>query len=150
MKDNDLTKLEFLLTLNNHIVVQRFFNVKNFNKNAKNSVELYEYIKDFSNSLHYDLKMKTLVYMMDNQYLIQENPEVLNTSLTDDSEFFNIFIKDGDDIVMHRILDAKMYPPKIRYTVDLRPFLKTILKDISDIFATKNLSYDYLGYSLIS
>lgn len=149
MKDNDLTKLEFLLTLNNHIVVQRFFNVKNYNPKAKNSLQMYEYLKEISDSLHYDLKMKTLVYMMDNQYLIEENPEVLNTSLTDASEYFNIYIKEGDDILAHRVLDAKLYPPKVRYTVDLRPILKSILKDISDILTSKKLSFEYLGYSLI-
>lgn len=36
MKDlNDITKVEFLITLNNNFVVQRFFNVKGFNPNVK-------------------------------------------------------------------------------------------------------------------
>jgi hypothetical protein len=29
MKEQDLTKLEFLITLNHTIVIQRYFNVKN-------------------------------------------------------------------------------------------------------------------------
>ena len=46
MKEQDSTKMEFLLTLNDNIVVQRFFNVRGYNPKAKNSVELYEYIKN--------------------------------------------------------------------------------------------------------
>jgi hypothetical protein len=44
MKEQDSTKMEFLLTLNDNIVVQRFFNVRGYNPKAKNSVELYNFI----------------------------------------------------------------------------------------------------------
>ena len=37
---NDITKMEFLLTLNDNIIVQRYYNVKGFNEDAKNSIEL--------------------------------------------------------------------------------------------------------------
>ena len=66
-KEQDSTKLEFLLTLNDNIIVQRFFNVRGFNPKAKNSYELYEFLKDIKDSLSYDLKMKTVIYMMDNK-----------------------------------------------------------------------------------
>ena len=58
MKEMDSTKMEFLLTLNDNIVVQRFFNVRNYNPKAKNSLELYEFMKSLSEELHYYLKMK--------------------------------------------------------------------------------------------
>ena len=35
MKEQDITKVEFLLMCNENIVVQRFFNVRGFNKNVK-------------------------------------------------------------------------------------------------------------------
>ena len=53
MKEQDSTKMEFLLTLNDNIVVQRFFNVRGYNPKAKNSVELYEYIKGLKEELDY-------------------------------------------------------------------------------------------------
>ena len=62
MKEQDSTKMEFLLTLNDNIVVQRFFNVRGYNPKAKNSLELYEFIKSLKESLEYNLKMKTVVY----------------------------------------------------------------------------------------
>ena len=33
-QNQDLTKVEFLLTLENNIIIQRFFNVKAFNPDA--------------------------------------------------------------------------------------------------------------------
>ena len=143
MREQEMTKLEFLLMCNDNIVVQRFFNVKGFNKNAHKSEEFYDYIRTFCNDLQYNLKMRSVVYMLDNQYEISENPELLNTSITDGEENFNLYIKVGDMTICQRTFDAKPYPPKVRYTVDLRPRLKGILTDLTDIFSGKKFNYFY-------
>jgi hypothetical protein len=143
MRDQEITKVEFLLMCNDNIVVQRFFNVRGFNRNAHKSEEFYEYIQSLSNELQYDLRMRTLNYMLDNQYEIIENPDVLNTSITEGPENFNLIIKLGDMTICHRVFDAKVYPPKVRYTVDLRPKLKNILGGLTDIFSGEDFNYFY-------
>ena len=143
MKEQDITKLEFLLMCNDNIVVQRFFNVRGFNKSASKSENLHNYITDVCDELKYDLKMRSVVYMLENKYEILENAEVLNTSITDGPENFNLIIRVGDMTICHRQFDAKVYPPKVRYTVDLRPKLKTVLSKLTDIFSSKNLIYFY-------
>ena len=148
MRDQDSTKMEFLLTLNDNIVVQRFFNVRGFNPRAKNSVDLYEYIKTLKEELQYYLKMKTDIYMMDNQDSIKYDPKIMDTSFTDEPEIFNIFIKVGDQTICHRVFDGKLFPPKVRYTVDVRPFLKDVLRELTDIFSESKLSYEYLEFDL--
>jgi|TARA_R110000868_G_scaffold175166_2_gene412122 hypothetical protein len=146
MKEMDSTKMEFLLTLNDNIVVQRFFNVRGFNPKAKNSVDLYEYIKALKEELQYYLKMKTVVYMMDNRDSISYDPKVMDTSFTDGPEIFNLFVKVGEQTICHRQFDGKLFPPKVRYTVDVRPFLKDVLRDLTDIFSNNQLSYQYLDF----
>jgi hypothetical protein len=148
MREQDITKMEFLLTLNDRIIVQRFYNVKGFNPRAKNSLELTEFIKDVKDELSYDLKLRTVNYMVDNMNQIIEDENVLNTSMTSDAENFNLFIKVGDETICHRQFNAKLYPPKVRYTVDVRPYLKNILKGLTDIFSDENLTYEYLGLPL--
>jgi len=148
MKEQDFTKVEFLLKCNENIVVQRFFNVRGFNPKAKSSIDLYDYVSNLCRKLQYDLKMRSVVYMLDNQYEISENPEVLNTSYTDGEEKFNLLIKIGDMTICHRVFDAKVYPPKVRYTVDLRPQLKGILSDLTDIFSGKKFNFEYAGFNL--
>ena len=143
MKDQDVTKVEFLLMCNDNIVVQRFFNVKGFNKNAHKSEDFYDHMSMVCRNLQYDLKLRSVVYMLDNKYEISENPAILNTSITDGDENFNLYIKVGDLTICHRRFDAKVYPPKVRYTVDLRPKLKGILNDLTDIFSGKNFNYFY-------
>jgi len=148
MKEQDSTKMEFLLTLNDNIVVQRFFNVRGYNPKAKNSVDLYEYIKTLKEELQYYLKMKTVIYMMDNRDAIEHDQTIMNTSFTDDAEVFNIFVKFGEQTICHRQFDGKLFPPKVRYTVDVRPFLKDVLRELTDIFSESKLSYEYLEFDL--
>jgi len=148
MKEQDSTKMEFLLTLNDNIVVQRFFNVRGFNPRAKNSVDLYEYIKMLKEELQYYLKMKTVIYMMDNQESINYDPKVMDTSFTDEPEIFNLFVKVGEQTICHRVFDGKLFPPKVRYTVDVRPFLKDVLRELTDIFSESKLTYKYLEFDL--
>ena len=144
MKEQDVTKMEFLMTVNSNIIVQRFFNVRDFNPEAKSSLEFYEFLENFKTQLCEELKMKSVVYLLDNENEIIENPEVLNTSYTDGPETFNIYIKINDTTICHRVFDAKLYPPKIRYTVDIRPHIKSLLSGLTEIFSSKNLNFEYM------
>jgi hypothetical protein len=148
MKEQDSTKMEFLLTLNDNIVVQRFFNVRGYNPRAKNSLELYEYVKGLKEDLEYYLKMKTVIYMMDNKDSIIHDPKIMETSFTEGPEVFNLFIKVGEQTLCHRVFDGKKFPPKVRYTVDVRPFIKDVLRELTDIFSNGQLSYKYLEFEL--
>ena len=148
MKEQESTKMEFLLTLNENIVVQRFFNVRGYVPKAKNSLELHDFIKALSDELHYYLKMKTVVYMMDNKDAIVHDPTIMETSFTEGPENLNIYVKVGDTVLTHRQFNGKLYPPKVRYTVDVRPFLKEVLKELTDIFSDKKLTYKYLELDL--
>jgi len=143
MKEQELVKLEFLITLNNNIVIQRYFNVKNYNQNAERSMDVYEYLKDFSHEFLLDQKIRTTVYMMDLANEIMEDPSILETSMTEGPEVFHFKILKDNMTICHRAFNAKLYPPKVRYTVDLRPKLKDILGNLTDIFSGKKFNYFY-------
>lgn len=145
----DVMKIEFLITLNDNIIIQRFFNVRDFNSNAKYSMELYYYIKNFANEFMYDLKMRSVVYLLENREQIEMDSTVLETSFTDGSEYFNIYLKIGEQTICHRIVDAKPYPPKVRYTVDIRPQVKSLLRGLTDIFSQDEFSFDYCDIQTI-
>ena len=148
MREQDSTKMEFLLTLNENIVVQRFFNVRGYNPKAKSSTDLYDFILNLKDELQHALKMKTVIYMMDNKEAIAHDQSIMNTSYTDGPEDFNIYVKLGEQTICHRVFDGKFYPPKVRYTVDVRPLLKEVLRELTDIFSNHKLSYNYLEFEL--
>lgn len=150
MRQSDVTKVEFLLTLNNNIIVQRFLNIKNINPDAKDSCELYEFVRYFSEDLTQYLKMKSIGYLVENKENILYNPTIMETSSTDEPEFFNIYVKISDQIVSHRIIDGKVYPPKVRYTVDVRNHIKETLKELTNILTSQNLTHEYLEKNLLS
>ena len=134
--------------LNDNIVVQRYFNVKGYNPKARKSIDVVEFVNEFGNKLMKDLKARTNMYMLDNYNQIVLDPAILDTSNTDGPETFHIKIRLGDETICHKIIDAKLYPPKIRYTVDIRPQLKSLLRGLTEIFSSEDLSYDYMEYQL--
>ena len=105
-------------------------------------------MKYFSETLTTDLKYKTMDYLSENMYQIMNNPMILETSNTEGPEHINIYLKKDGMTMCHRIVDAKLFPPKIRYTVDVRPHLKSVLYDLTDIFSSQDLNYEYLGINL--
>ena len=149
MKETDVIKMEFLITLNDNIVIQRYFNVRGYNPMAKSSLNMSYYLKDFVSQFEYDQKMRSVVYLLENQEQIMEDQNVLDTSNTNGSEIFNFYIKVGEQTICHRILNAKIFPPKIRYTVDIRQQVKSVLKDLTDIFSCENFVTTYMNYSLV-
>lgn len=149
MKEQEITKLEFLMNINENIIVQRFFNVRDYNPKAKNSMDLYELINDFKRDLERQLRIKTTTYMLDHQYDIINDPTIMDTSKTDGPEHIRITIKMNDNVLFVREIDAKVYPPKVRYTVDVRPHLKDLLLNLTDVFSSEELTVDYLDKVLV-
>jgi hypothetical protein len=143
----DITKFEFLLTLDGNIICQRYFNVKDYVEQARRSLDLHYYIKNICEDISEDLKIKSSNYLCENQNFIlnSENVEDLNDG---QKEHFLMEIKLGDDVFISRIFPAYYYHPKVRYTVDIRPKLKTILADLTDILSSYELETTYLQYEL--
>jgi hypothetical protein len=147
MINQDITKFEFLLTLEKNIVIQRFFNVNRYNSEAKNSVDLYECVTDICNEIASGLREKTFEYMSDNDEIISEaqrEEEIKNFK----EEYFLLKIKLGDVVFISRSFPAHVYHPKARYAVDIRPKVRKILSDLTNVLSSERLNKKYLQYEL--
>ena len=147
MTNQDAIKFEFLLTLGKNIVCQRFFNVRDYNSQARRSMDLHEYVKDICEEISHDLKIKTMDYLTENQ----DNPyglKSVTSSENDEKEYFLLVLKLGEDVFIQRMFDSNIYHPKVRYTVDIRPNLKKYLSDLTDILSSVELETTYLNYQL--
>jgi hypothetical protein len=147
MNNQDLTKFEFLLTLENNIVCQRFFNVRNYNQKSKNSLDLYYEVRNICEEISRDLKIKTVDYLHENQEYFYGLNNVESVS-ENEKESFSLKIKMGDTIFIERMFSSNVFHPKVRYTVDIRPNLKRYLSDLTDVLSSKNLEKTYLNYQL--
>jgi hypothetical protein len=145
----DAMKLELLVTLNDNIVIQRYFNVREFNEMAKNSLELDGSLINICDIIQHQLWVKSGDYMTENAESIMRDPSVMDTSKTDGPEWFKVSIKIGEQTICQRGFDAKPYPPKARYTVDIRPDIKSVLSELTDIFSGEKYSTRYMEYDLV-
>lgn len=143
----NLTKFEFLLTLEGNIVCQRYFNVKDHVSQSRRSMDLHDYVKNICEEISEDLKIKSSNYLCENQNFFLNSEVVEDTKVAEKEEFL-LEIKLGDDVFISRIFPAYYYHPKVRYTVDIRPKLKRILSELTDILSSEELETTYLQYEL--
>ena len=143
----DITKFEFLLTLEGNIICQRFFNVKDHVENSRRSMDLHYYLRNICEDISEDLKIKSSDYLCENQNYFLSSDYVEDAS-EKDREHFLLEIKLNEDVFIQRIFPAYYYHPKVRYTVDIRPNLKRILSDLTDILSSEELETTYLNYQL--
>ena len=59
---DNITKFEFLLSLEGHIVCQRFFNVRDYNPQARRSMDLHYYVKNICDDIE---TVKLLINILD-------------------------------------------------------------------------------------
>lgn len=144
---DNITKFEFLLSLEGNIVCQRYFNVRDHYKQSRSSMDLHYYVKNICEQIEQDLKIKSSNYLCENlNYIL--NSESVEDKTNEEEEYFLLEIKLGDDVFISRIFPAYTYHPKARYTVDIRPRLKTILSDLTDILSSNDLETVYLNHDL--
>ncbi len=146
MKKNqdNIQKCEFLLKLNDNIVCQRYFTVRKFNNYATNSMDLHDLVTDIAYDIESDLKTKTLL-LLDSRYY---DRDIDGLNLFDNEEYFTITIKRGTKDVYMRAMLAHIYPPKVRFTVDIRPKLNRILRDLTDVLSQDEVVCNYQDYEL--
>lgn len=145
-KNDNSTKFEFLLKLNDNIVCQRYFNVKSYNPKTLKSLELHQEVLDVVNELKETLKYKTSDYMAENYHMFLDGNDLEKDNTLND--YFTLSIRKDDKNVITRYFEGSIYPPKVRYTVDIRPSLRRILKDFTDTLSGKNATTNYLTYKL--
>ena len=144
--NQEATVFEFLLTMENNIIIQRYFDVYNYNPKSKKSLNLYYWISDVCNEIQDILKIKNLEYMTDNYHYVTDN-ELNNTNEPIKEEFFKLELKKDNEVFINRIFPAHVYHPKARYC-DVRPKIRKMLYDITMVLSSRDLEKKYLKYDL--
>jgi hypothetical protein len=147
MNIQEQNKFEFLLTLDGNIICQRFFNVRDYNPRCRKSMELHYEVKNISEEISEDLKLKSSDYLAENQNFFMNNDFVEDPKESEE-QYFLLQIKQSDDVFIERIFPAHYYHPKVRYSVDIRPKLRRILNNLTEILSLRDPETVYLQYEL--
>ena len=145
MNNQESKEFEFLLTIDGNIIVQRLFNVRNYNPNVKKSLDLHITVTSICERIEEDMRRKTFDYMTNNQdfFMSEDYQDNLNSPKKDD---YLLEIKSENELFIQRAFPAYVYHPKVR--VDIRHMLKEFLYELTDTLSSNVLEETYLGQSL--
>lgn len=141
-------RFEFILYINDHIICQRYFNIRDYNEDCLNSYELKELLDNIAGMNNDEfgrmgiipkyLKNKSLEYMWENYnpYFIQK--EETGKSVSDKVDNFQFEIKVDKRTVGKSEFSGNLFPPKVRYAVDVREIIPSIMSEIRQYFSQKN------------
>jgi len=145
-----MKKFEFVLYINGNIVVQRYFSVKDFNPNLLKSIEAKNCIDECVRLIKNDLKSKTYDYLYKsyNPYKEQTQEEIVVEDIFENEDVFDFEIKTDDKLIVKKRFTGNVYPQRVRYSVDIRKIIPSLIKEIQETFSGENFSVEYCGISL--
>lgn len=140
-------RFEFVLFINNHIICQRYFNIRDFNDQSLKSYELKELMDAICNiSNNYGqmgiipkhLKAKAVDYLWSfyNPFSLQQDQPLKN--LYDKIDDFQFEIKVDKKTVAKTTFSGNLFPQKVRYAVDIKEIIPAIMAEIREYLSRKN------------
>lgn len=162
-KKTDMVKsFEFALKINNHIICQRFFGIKDYNNECRESYELKELMDELMNgnpASNLGMIPEFFKYQcMDNSYQPYD-PEA--TPLYNKDDDFTLVIsknnvnklrdKNGDfdmrdlqkNVIVSGTFNGNIFHQNVRYDVDIRSIIPDIIRSISKYLSQKEYTKYY-------
>lgn len=143
-------RFEFILYINDHIICQRYFNIRDFNEDSLNSLELKELMDNIvgMNNGQYGslgiipryLQNKSKDYLWDNYNPYFTQKEETTKNIFEKIDNFQFEIKVDKNSVAKSEFCGNYFPPKVRYAVDVREIIPSIMSEIRHSLSQKNYS----------
>jgi hypothetical protein len=143
-------RFEFLLYINNNIICQRYFNIKDFNENNLNEGLLYGVnVKELMDNLtgmnngQYGtmgiipnfLKERSKDFTWGNYNPYASTQESTVRSLFEKIDDFQFEIRIDKKTVAKSMFSGNYFPPKVRYAVDIKEIIPSIIAEIRHYFS---------------
>lgn len=153
-------RFEFSLLINNKIICQRLFDVKGYNENVRESIELKEMMNDIAGINTNDvgaigiipkfLKSKSIEYLWGyyDPYRPQKVEDILYKNINDKIDNFQFEIKVDGETIGISTFSGNMFPPKVRYSVDIRELIPEIIQEIKYYLSKNSYTKQYGPISL--
>ena len=143
-------RFEFILFINNKIICQRYFLIKNFNETALKSIELKELMDSLVGMNNGDfgsmgiipkaLKVKSIDYLWEkyNPYITQNDR---SKSKIEKKDIFEFEIRVDKKTVAKSCFSGNVFPQSVRYRVDIKDIIPTIILKIREALSQKKYTY---------
>jgi hypothetical protein len=145
-----MKKFEFILYINGNIICQRFFSVKDYNSDVIRSIDIVECVNDCVNIIAYDLKNKSVDYLWNqyNPWKKQTKEELPTIDVYEKEDVFDFEIRVDGKSIAKRTFDGNVFPQRVRYSVDIRKSIPSIINTIQDTLSRENFDVEYCGIEL--
>jgi hypothetical protein len=145
-----MKKFEFILYINGNIICQRYFSVKNYNHKVLKAYDMIECVDDCVRIVRRDMKSKSEDYLWNhfNPYRAQTQEDIPQGNIYEKEDTFDFEIKVDGRSVAKRTFTGNVYPQRVRYSVDIRKIIPSIIDTIQDTLSRENFDVEYSGINV--
>jgi hypothetical protein len=147
-KYDEQQRFEFLLYINNHIICQRYFNIRDYNEDVINSYDIKDLMDRIVGTdtdgfggmgiIPKHLKDKSVDYLWGNFNPYDPKIEEGAKNIFEKIDNFQFEIKVDKNSVGKAQFSGNNFPPKVRYAVDIKEIIPSIMAEIRHSFSQKN------------
>lgn len=147
----DNFRFEFVLYINDNIICQRLFDVKDYNEDVLKSMELKELMDSLTSTSYNNLGVipnyfkklcKRVSWKNYNPYRIREvNGE--NQNLFENEDIFTFEIKVDKRVVAKSQFSGNFFQTEVRYAVNIREIIPEIIDEIEEYFNRNEYTTSY-------
>lgn len=151
-------RFEFVLYINKHIICQRYFNIKDYNEKSVNSLEMKELmdrIVGMNNGSHGNmgiipahLKNRSIEYLWKNYNPYYPQKEDVYKNIFEKEDTFHFEIKVDKVTVAQSVFCGNFFPQQVRYQVDIKEIIPSIISEIKDYLSEKKYTTKYADVAL--
>ena len=146
-------RFEFILYINNHIICQRYFNIKDYNEKSTNSLEmkmLMDNIVGLNNGnlgkmgiIPAHLKNRSVDYLWKNYNPYYSQKEDAYKNIFEKEDIFKFEIRVDKMVVAESEFCGNYFPQQVRYQVDIKEIIPNIISEIKDYLSKKKYTTKY-------
>lgn len=143
-------RFEFVLFINDHIICQRYFNIRDYNDDVLYSWDMKELLDKLCGVNNGSwgemgiipkyLKAKAVDFMWNNYNPYDIKPDQGPKNIYEKIDNFQFEIKVDKRVVGKIQFPGNLFPPKIRYAVDIKEIIPVIMSEIRYFFSQKNVA----------
>jgi hypothetical protein len=133
-------RFEFILYINNKIICQRYFNIRDFNENSVSSFEMKKLMDSICSMnigqygemgiIPKHLKNKAIDYLWNNYNQYSTYADQTPRNIFEKIDDFQFEIKIDKKTVGLSMFSGNFFPPKVRYAVDIKEIIPSIMSEI--------------------
>lgn len=155
MKKIEKQRFEFLLLINGNIICQRYFDIRNYNEDSIHSMEMKELVDKIAGTNHTEygflgmipkhLQQKTRDYLWGyyRPHKPQRPEDINRRDIYEKKDEFGFQIKVDGEVVAETTFSGNVFPPKVRYQVNIKEIIPQIIYEIRQSLSKKSYTDTY-------